>query len=58
MQSPLFPHIYFAHLSDNSLLPAYIANAVASVSISKNEDFGMVAIESLACGTPVIAVNE
>ena len=29
-----------------------------SISISENEDFGMVAIESMAWGTPVIAVNE
>jgi glycosyltransferase involved in cell wall biosynthesis len=29
-----------------------------TICISENEDFGMVAIESMACGTPVIAVNE
>lgn len=35
-----------------------IAGAIATICVSKNEDFGMVAIESMSCGVPVIAVDE
>jgi glycosyltransferase involved in cell wall biosynthesis len=44
-------------LSDNRELPNIVARAIATVFVSKNEDFGMVAIESMAAGTPVIAAN-
>jgi len=56
--SSLYPNIFFLKLRDNSTLPEYIGNAIASICISENEDFGMVAIESMACGTPVIAAEE
>ncbi len=56
--SPRYPHISFLQLEDNNTLPEYISHAIASICISKNEDFGMVAIESMACGTPVIASME
>lgn len=58
IQSDTYPNIFFIKLRDNDELPEYIRNAIASICISKNEDFGMVAIESMACGTPVIAVDE
>lgn len=58
IQSDTYPNIFFIKLRDNNKLPKYIRNAIASICISKNEDFGMVAIESMACGTPVIAVDE
>ena len=51
-------NIIFHHLNDNSQLPFFISGAVASLAISKQEDFWMVAIESMACGVPVIAVEE
>ncbi len=48
------PNIEFRVLSDNRELPRIVSKAVATVFVSKNEDFGMVAIESMAAGTPVI----
>jgi glycosyltransferase involved in cell wall biosynthesis len=53
-----YPNIVFHALSDNNHLPYIISGAIASICISQNEDFGMVAIESMACGIPVIAVDE
>jgi glycosyltransferase involved in cell wall biosynthesis len=53
-----YPNILFHKLTDNNNLPYIINWALASISISENEDFGMVAIESMACGVPVIAVDE
>lgn len=41
-------------LSDNRELPSIVSKAAATLFVSKNEDFGMVAIESMAAGTPVI----
>lgn len=51
-------NIVFLTLVDNSMLPRYVAGAIATIFIAKNEDFGMVAIESLSCGVPVIGVDE
>lgn len=45
-------------LADNNELPRYVASAIAVIFIAKNEDFGMVALESMSCGVPVIGVNE
>lgn len=53
-----YPNIYFFTLQDNDELPRFISGAIASIAVSRNEDFGMVAIESMACGVPVIAVDE
>ena len=53
-----YPNIVFHTLQDNSLLPAIVARAKSVIYISRNEDFGMNTIESLACGVPVIAVAE
>jgi glycosyltransferase involved in cell wall biosynthesis len=44
-------------LKDNSELPDIVARAIATVFVSRNEDFGMVATESMAAGTPVIAAD-
>lgn len=51
-------NIIFHELIDNNNLPYIIWWAIASICISKNEDFWMVAIESMACGVPVIWANE
>jgi glycosyltransferase involved in cell wall biosynthesis len=53
-----YPNIIFYELSDNNHLPQIISGAIASICVSQDEDFGMVAIESMACGVPVIAVDE
>lgn len=51
-------NIEFLTLADNNELPKYVAGAIATVFIAKNEDFGMVALESMSCGVPVIGVDE
>ena len=43
--------------SDTELL-SLIQWALASIYIPVDEDFGMSPVESMACGTPVIGVNE
>lgn len=44
-------------LSDRDLAKKY-ARAIATLCLSYAEPFGLVALESMACGTPVIAVKE
>ncbi|MFA6090714.1 MAG: glycosyltransferase, partial [Candidatus Gracilibacteria bacterium] len=53
-----YANITFLTLTDNNELPKYIAGAIATIFIAKNEDFGMVALESMSCGVPVIGVQE
>ena len=53
-----YPNIVFHELADNNHLIQIVSGAIASICVSENEDFGMVAIESMACGVPVIAVDE
>ena len=57
-QSSKFPNIFFLSISDNNELPAIISESQAVVCMSKNEDFGMVAIEAMAGGKPVFAPKE
>ncbi len=50
--------VYFIHnLAHEDLRKLYCA-ASMSILPSRNEPFGLVAIEALACGTPVIASNQ
>ncbi len=49
-----YENITFLTLTDNNELPKYISRAIATIFIAKNEDFGMVALESMSCGVPVI----
>ncbi len=35
-----------------------IRGAIATIYIPVDEDFGMSPVESMACGTPVVAVND
>lgn len=58
ISSEKYPNISFLSLSDNTFLPELISHSLATICMSQNEDFGMVAIESMACGIPVIAPNE
>ena len=53
-----YPNIIFHSLKENENLPVILSWAIASISVSENEDFGMVAIESMASGVPVIGVDE
>lgn len=57
-QSSKFPNIFFLSISDNNELPAIISESQAVVCMSKNEDFGMVAIEAMSGGKPVFAPKE
>jgi glycosyltransferase involved in cell wall biosynthesis len=52
------PNIIFHTLADNTLVPHIVARSRSVLYVSKNEDFGMNTIESLACWIPVIAVAE
>jgi len=44
-------------LTDKELVNEY-SKSIASINTSVNEPFGLVAIESMACETPALAVNE
>ena len=44
-------------ISDTVLCKMYNSSAY-TVCLSRNEPFGLIALESMACGTPVIALNE
>lgn len=45
---------FLGQVSDEEL-PKLYANAKATILASEDEDFGIVPVESMACGTPVIA---
>lgn len=51
----LVEHTIFAGRVDHENLPLYYASANVCVVPSHYEPFGLVAIEAMACGTPVIA---
>jgi len=42
---------------EDEKIPEIIARAKATIVASEDEDFGIVPVESMACGTPVIAVK-
>jgi glycosyltransferase involved in cell wall biosynthesis len=49
--------VHFTGFVSDELLPAFYSGATVSVSPSPLEGFGFPAIESMACGTPVIVAN-
>lgn len=51
-------NIFFVNEPHDMRMAGIVASAIASIAVSKDEDFGMVAIESMSCGIPVIAVDE
>lgn len=46
------------HVADRVALAALIASSDAVISPGRRETFGLAALEALACGTPVVAVDE
>jgi D-inositol-3-phosphate glycosyltransferase len=49
--------VEFVGAVDQAILPLYYAAADATVIPSLYESFGLVAVESMACGTPVVAAR-
>ncbi len=47
-------NIFFKKIIHDSEIPPMIANSVATISIAREDDFALSAIESMACGIPVI----
>ncbi|HZT08984.1 MAG TPA: glycosyltransferase [Chloroflexota bacterium] len=50
-------HIQWMGAVDHEALPAYYQAADVTVMPSTYESFGLVAVESMACGTPVVAAR-
>ncbi len=48
--------VKLGHVADNAL-PGYYRGAIAFVTTARHEGFCLPAVEAMACGTPVIAVN-
>jgi D-inositol-3-phosphate glycosyltransferase len=53
----LYERVDFVGAVDQERLPLYYAAADATVIPSLYESFGLVAVESMACGTPVVAAR-
>lgn len=51
-------NIFAIEAPSDDILLSLIQSAVGSIYIPVDEDFGMSPVESMACGTPVIGVNE
>lgn len=47
-----------ADINNDSVLAKAYSRAIACLCVSHNEPFGLKALESMACETPVLAVNE
>ncbi len=52
------PHIQFTGWVSESTLMDLVGNAIATLYLPHNEDFGMSPVESMAAGKPVIGVAE
>jgi glycosyltransferase involved in cell wall biosynthesis len=53
-----YPHIELVHLETQEDLRDMIARSFAVIYIPENEDFGMIPLEAMSCGVPVIGVND
>ncbi len=53
----IYPRVSFLGAVDHAQLPLYYSAADVTVVPSFYESFGLVAVESMACGTPVVASN-
>jgi glycosyltransferase involved in cell wall biosynthesis len=45
-------------ISDDTMLTKLYSGSKIALALAKNEPFGLIPIEAMACGVPVIAVNE
>jgi glycosyltransferase involved in cell wall biosynthesis len=55
---PYYPNILAIQSPDDPELIKLISESVATIYIPVDEDFGMTPVESMACGVPVIWVND
>jgi glycosyltransferase involved in cell wall biosynthesis len=53
-----YDNINFTGWVDSETVRDYLSRCIATIYISKDEDFGMSPVESMASGKPVIGVNE
>lgn len=53
-----YPNIEAIKSPDNEELKKLISESIATIYIPVDEDFGMSPVESMACGVPVIGVND
>ncbi|MBP9779295.1 glycosyltransferase [Candidatus Gracilibacteria bacterium] len=53
-----YPNIQAIEAPEEEELISLIQGAIATIYIPVDEDFGMSPVESMACGTPVIGVND
>jgi len=53
-----YSNIQFVGAVEEKKLQDYYANCCCTIYLSRNEDFGMIPIESMSAGKPCIAVNE
>ena len=51
-------NIFFRKINHEEEIMSVIASAIASIEIAHSDGFAMGAIESIACGIPVIASAE
>lgn len=51
-------HVHFLHNQPHDMLRKLYSCATVSLLTSRNEPFGLVAIEAMACGAPVIGSNQ
>lgn len=51
-------NIFFKKIAYDSEIPPIIANSIATLSVAWEDDFALSAIESMACGIPIIGVDE
>lgn len=53
-----YNNIFFLRETSDLKVAKILASAIASIVLAHKESFGSVAIESMSCGIPVIAVDE
>jgi glycosyltransferase involved in cell wall biosynthesis len=51
-------NIFFHHEGADIGMAKIIANSVATISLTRDENFSLVSIESMACGVPMISIDD